>query len=126
VLAVPVRAARRPVRLMRAGSVEKVPRQRRGTAEELLVEVAADPTDRLRDKQRRSDGIQEDRDVRSAAAQHPQAGERARGDAAQIPKPPRHTANGPHQWGGTSLQLVARKYSRPPMMPAGKPNSATS
>jgi hypothetical protein len=44
----------------------------------------------------------------------------------QIPKPPRQIANGPHQCGGTSFQLVARKYSRPPISPAGNPHSATS
>ena len=44
----------------------------------------------------------------------------------QIPRPPSQTANGPHQWSGTSFQLVARKYRRPPMIPAGKPHSATS
>jgi hypothetical protein len=44
----------------------------------------------------------------------------------QMPRPPFHTANGPHQWSGTSFQLVARKYSRPPMIPAGNPHSAHS
>ena len=44
----------------------------------------------------------------------------------QMPRPPSQTANGPHQWSGTSSQLVTRKYRRPPMMPAGKPHSATS
>ena len=35
-------------------------------------------------------------------------------------------ANGPHQWSGTSFQLVARKYRRPPINPAGTPQIATS
>jgi hypothetical protein len=44
----------------------------------------------------------------------------------QIPRPPFQTANGPHQCGGTSFQLVTTWYSRPPTSPAGKPQSATS
>src|SRR4051812_50164618 len=38
----------------------------------------------------------------------------------QTPRPPRQIANGPHQASGTSFQLVARKYSRPPIRPAGE------
>src|SRR5262249_50057991 len=44
----------------------------------------------------------------------------------QIPSPPSHTANGPHQCGGISEYEVAMKYNRPPIRPAGKPHSATS
>jgi hypothetical protein len=44
----------------------------------------------------------------------------------QMPSPPSQIAKGPHQWSGTSFQLVARKYRRPPIRPAGKPQSATS
>jgi hypothetical protein len=52
------------------------------TPEELLVEVIADPADRLGDQERRRGGVEESRDVGAAAAQDPEASEGAGGDAA--------------------------------------------
>jgi hypothetical protein len=49
----------------------KRPRQARRSAEELLVEVVPDPTDRLGDEERRGSGIEEARDVGAAAAKDP-------------------------------------------------------
>src|SRR5207247_10777462 len=43
----------------------------------------------------------------------------------QTPRPPSHTANGPHQWFGTSFQLVMSWYARAPTMPAATPQTAT-
>jgi hypothetical protein len=60
----------------------KRPREIRRTAEELLVEVVADSSDRLRNQERRRRGVQEARDVGAAATQYPHAGEGARGDPA--------------------------------------------
>jgi hypothetical protein len=64
------------------GADLEAPWQRCRAAEELLVEVVADPADGLRDEQAGGGGVQEGRDVGTAAAQHDQAGERAAGDAA--------------------------------------------
>jgi len=74
--------ARRPV-----GRVDlEPPRQRRRPAEQLLVEVVADPSDRLGDEQPGSSGIHECGDVHTRAAQSPEPGERAGGDPAPDPE----------------------------------------
>ncbi len=61
----------------------KPPRQRGRTAEQLLVEVVADPADRLGHQQPGSGGVHESEEVRprQAAAKHPQTGQRACGDS---------------------------------------------
>src|SRR5260370_2416162 len=62
------------------------PRQSGRPAEQLLVEVVADPADCLRNEQRRRGSVEELRDVRAAPTQHPQARECAPGDAAPDPE----------------------------------------
>ena len=73
----------------------ETPRQRRRPAEQLLVEVVADPPDRLRDEQRRRGGVHEQRDVRAVAAQPPDADEGAGGDPAPDTKAPLPDCEGP-------------------------------
>jgi len=58
----------------------QTPRQLRRPAEELLVEVVADPTDRLGDQQPRRGRVHEAHDVHVAPSQHKQPGENAAGD----------------------------------------------
>src|SRR5919198_6563743 len=43
----------------------------------------------------------------------------------QTPRPPSHTANGPHHLSGTSLQLVRSWYARAPTIPNATPQTAT-
>src|SRR5438045_897575 len=73
-----VRVAIRPVRRVDLES----PGQVRRPTEELLVEVVADTTDRLRDEQGRCGGVEEGRYVCPASAQDPEGGGRAARDAA--------------------------------------------
>jgi hypothetical protein len=87
----------------------EAPGQRGRAPVELLVEVVADAADGLRDEQRGRGGVEEARHVGARAAQAPDPGRRPQGDPAPDPQPPFQTANGPHQWSGTSFQLVARK-----------------
>jgi hypothetical protein len=117
-----LRVADRAVR----GTDLKAPGQRRRAAKQLLVEVVADPADRLRDEQRGSGCVHEGRDVRARRRSTHSPASVPAAMPPQIPRPPLHTANGPHQCGGTSLQLVAKKYRRPPITPAGNPHRATS
>ena len=66
----------------------KRPRETARATEEFLVEVVADPADRLGDQQRRRRCIEESRDVGAAAAKHPEASEGPGGDAAPDAEPP--------------------------------------
>src|ERR1039457_4169644 len=82
------------------------PGQPGGAAEQFLVEVVADATDRLRTRQM---------PTRAPSAMPP-----------QIPRPPSHTANTPYQWCGMYFGVVMSKYIRPPTIPAGTAQIATS
>ncbi len=88
------------------------PGQLGGRAEQLLVEVVADPADRLGDQQCGRHAVHEqlDLDARHAlSVQTPQAATHTRGDPAPDPRPPFQTANGPHQCGGICDGVVIRK-----------------
>ena len=62
------------------------PRQLRGAAEQLLVEIVADPADRLCDQQSGRGSIHERRDVHASAAQAPQPHSRTGSDPAPDPQ----------------------------------------
>ena len=102
-------------------SISSRPGQVGGTAEELLVEVVADTPDGLGHEQRGCCGVKEARDVGTAAAEH--AGLRRlfrRAMPPQIPRPPLQTARGPHQWSGTSFQLVDQEVEASTDQPGGE------
>ena len=75
--------ARRPVCWINL----QAPGQARRATEELLVEVVADPADRLAHQETRRGGVQEPGDVGATVAQDQQAGGRAGRDAAPDPEP---------------------------------------
>jgi hypothetical protein len=87
----------------------KGPGQAGRAAEELLVEVVPCAADGLRDEQRRRGGVHEPRDVRPRRRSTRRPPSVPSAIPPQILSPPFQIASGPHQWWGTSLQLVATK-----------------
>ena len=67
-------------------AISQSPGERGRPAEQLLVEVVADPADRLSDEQSWSGRVQECGDVGAGAAQPPQPDERAGGHPAPDPQ----------------------------------------
>jgi hypothetical protein len=124
------RRVERCVPLVAVGPVGRIdpqgPRQGRRAAEELLIEVVADPPDRLGDEGAGSGGTHERAERDAAPAQNPKAGERAAGDAAPDPEAALPDGKPSPPRSGTSLEVVTSKYRRPPRMPAGTAMNATS
>src|SRR5206468_7580060 len=64
----------------------QAPRKARRPAEQLLVEVVADPADRLRDEDRRGGRVQHPGDIRPPPSQDPDPDDHPPGDAPPAPQ----------------------------------------
>jgi hypothetical protein len=95
-------------------------------AEELLVEVVADPPNRLADEQRRSGGVHEGGRGDAGTAQAPEADETAKRDAAPDPHPAVPDRERSQPVGGHFARAGRVKVEAPADHSGRKPHIATS